>query len=856
MRAIGLLSLLFSIGLCGQFHRIERPAGWVEQLPIDALALKDTACSSGGTDHLLVDRQYHLGGEHLFSRMVTRLNTAEAVQNGSRMEVDVDPSYQQLALHWVKVIRNGVVLDRLDPSRIEVLQRERDMDAFLYDGTRTVVLEIPDVRPGDMIDLAYTRTGHDATSDGRFHAIVQMGYSVPVARQHVRFIVPEGRELRWKGHLFNDASSVKRTRWGNEHIYDQEDLPCVIGEAGTPGWYSHFPNLQVSEFTSVEALRGWALEQFNVDLRPGGTLQQEIHRLRNVADPVARIDSAVDLVQREVRYLGLENGISAYRPKPPAKVFEQRFGDCKDQSLLLVTILRELGVKASPALVNTAAGADLPQRLPHPGLFDHCIVALEHEGTRYWVDPTMAHSAGGFRDRYTYDMGHALIVDPGAGRGFERMSVDEMSTVHITEEYILDSINGGAELKVETRYTRREADRVRSWLAGQSIRQVSEQYLDFYRTEHGEGEILAPVQVMDDLAANVLVLKEHYHLASIWDSAAAEQIITNIQTNFIRTYIDAPDQSVRYSPYALPLPIEVTQKIIVHMPEDWPLDIAPHSIAGHGVQFESEVISNGPLIEMNYRYRTGQELLLPEEMPAYHAQQQRILESLGITLTYQYGTTLGLSDHMKAYGILLFLLAAGIMGAITIHRWDPEPHPYSSLHVRTNIGGWMILPLIGLLISPFRLLYDMFSDDAWILEAPLYVPLEGIRSPFVFHIYNYFTIIQNIGMLCFVVVTAILFFQRRSNVPTLMKTLYLVTFASLAFDMFMYDWLYIDTISGTEYNSSDVARAMFAALVWVPFFHLNRRVHTTFVNRRWKDPLRPVPIAAQPLGSEVLESTI
>ncbi len=854
MRPIGLLTLLFSIGLFGQFHRIERPGKWVDLLPIEGLALKDTSCSSGGIDHLLVDRQYHLGGQHMFSRMVTRLNTAEAVQNGSRMEVDIDPSYQQLALHWVKVIRNGVVIDRLDPSRIEVLQRERDMDAFLYDGTRTIVLELHDVRPGDLIDQAYTRTGFDASNDERFYAIVQMGYSVPVAQQHVRFIVPEGRKLRWKGHLFNDASIQRTTQWGNEHIYREHHLPCVIGEAGTPGWYSPYPYLQVSEFTSVEALRAWALDRFKVDMRPGPLLDQEIAELGMISDPIARIDSAVSLVQRQVRYLGLENGISAYRPKPPAQVFEQRFGDCKDQSLLLVTILNGLGVEAVPALVNTSAGAQLDQRLPQPGLFDHCIVAIEHEGERYWVDPTMAHVGGGLRDRSIHDMGHALIVDPAARKGFEKMQVDEMSTVSITEEYTLDSLNGGAELEVETRYTRREADKMRSWLAGQSIRQVSEQYLDFYRMEHGEGEILTPVQVIDDRAANILVLKEHYHLPSIWDSVATDQIETSIQTNFLKGYVDAPDQRVRYSPYALQLPIDVTQKIIVHMPEDWPLEIEPHSFAGNGVLFESRVTNTGPLIEMNYHYRSDQKLLLPEEMPAYHAQQQQILESLGVTLTYQYGATLAMGDHLKAYGILLFILAAGIMGAVAIHKWDPEPHPYSLSHVQTNIGGWMILPLIGLVISPFRLLYDMFSDGGWILEAPLYVPLDGVRNAFVFHLFNNFTIIQNIGMLCFVVVTAVLFFQRRSNVPTLMKAMYLITFASLAIDMFMYDWLYINTVSGTEYNSSDVARAMFAAMVWVPFFHYSKRVHTTFVTRRRKDPMRIVPIEQYTTTATVLET--
>ena len=53
-------------------------------------------------------------------------------------------------------------------------------------------------------------------------------------------------------------------------------------------------------------------------------------------------------MQDEVRYLGLENGISAYKPSSPNKVYNQRFGDCKDKSLLLVTMLNQMNIEAYP----------------------------------------------------------------------------------------------------------------------------------------------------------------------------------------------------------------------------------------------------------------------------------------------------------------------------------------------------------------------------------------------------------------------------------------------------------------------------------------------------------------------------
>ena len=43
----------------------------------------------------------------------------------------------------------------------QVLQRERDLESRVYDGRRTVDLELDDVRPGDVLEFAYTLAGQN-----------------------------------------------------------------------------------------------------------------------------------------------------------------------------------------------------------------------------------------------------------------------------------------------------------------------------------------------------------------------------------------------------------------------------------------------------------------------------------------------------------------------------------------------------------------------------------------------------------------------------------------------------------------------------------------------------------------------
>src|SRR5690606_11023585 len=108
-----------------------------------------------------------------------------------------------------------------------------------------------------------------------------------------------------------------------------------------------------------------------------GPLREKIEEIKKNHDaPTERIEASVKFVQNEIRYLGLEGGIGAYQPFPPEKVLIQRFGDCKDKSLLLATMLQNMDIQAYPALVSTYEGHTIHTRPPSPISFNHCIVQV------------------------------------------------------------------------------------------------------------------------------------------------------------------------------------------------------------------------------------------------------------------------------------------------------------------------------------------------------------------------------------------------------------------------------------------------------------------------------------------------
>ena len=205
-------------------------------------------------------------------------------------------------------------------------------------------------------------------------------------------------------------------------------MPAVEPEDAAPSWFDPFPGVQISEFESWSDVVNWALPLYQVKQSPSGTLAQEIDRLKNSSDkPEARLISALRFVQDEIRYMGIELGPNSHQPNQPSTVFERRFGDCKDKSLLLSSILNSIGIEAHPALVNTEAKSSLSAWQPTPIAFDHCIVQAKIAGKTYWIDPTISMQRGQLDQYYAPDYALALVIRDG-GHELERIPLSKSET--------------------------------------------------------------------------------------------------------------------------------------------------------------------------------------------------------------------------------------------------------------------------------------------------------------------------------------------------------------------------------------------------------------------------------------------
>ncbi len=182
------------INLFGQTSKVNTsPVNpWVT--PID---FKDAMPSTGQESshyYLLVDEQENITKQESFVHYAYKILTNEGLQQMSDLNVDFDPSYEQLSFHNVTIHRNGTRIEQL-PKNIRTIQREQSMDRYLYDGSVTAVINLVDMRVGDIVEYSFTRKGYNPVYEGHISRKINFNYSMAYEKMFQRLVSVRRRSI-------------------------------------------------------------------------------------------------------------------------------------------------------------------------------------------------------------------------------------------------------------------------------------------------------------------------------------------------------------------------------------------------------------------------------------------------------------------------------------------------------------------------------------------------------------------------------------------------------------------------------------------------------------------------------------
>lgn len=837
---LGLLSSqVFASFSRPQPDLVSSTPSWV--VPVEAAA-PSPSLIDGGAQICLYDRQINVITGETYYHWVIKLENADAVGSYSDISQSYDPSYQQLHFHSLKLHRQGKSIDVLSRHQINQYQRESSMERSLYDSSLTAVINVEDVRPGDILEYSYSYRGFNPAFASHFYSHQRLQLSVPVG--HFFYRVLKAREDDMDYLLMAGAPdpeekiSINRTQW----IWDLQNTSTTKTYSDAPFSYDPVPRVAVTNYHSWAQVAEGTRAMYRYTPAEKQQLREYLEKMNLSGSEDQQLTSITRFVQDDIRYLGFENGLHAFKPHSPLQVLQQRYGDCKDKSHLLVGLFRAKGYQAWPVLINTYERGGINGKEISPYNFDHCTVLLQWEGKQVFIDPTLANQ-GGSISAYSYpDYSRGLVLRKGEN---ELLKIPDHTS---GSEYIRDILKVKERketsiYEVYTRYSGSAADNIRSYLLGNSAKDITDEYEGYYRNIYPHIRSAAEISINDDRTANSITTVEKYLIDSLWTSDGNGMISFGISSQQLQDLVNHTYDPTRKAPVSLKYPYTFHHTFMVNLPEEWPLEPEEINIEAdeYRYNYKRTITQNGKSFSITHTYETLADSVPIDHYKTYSDDHQLINEQTGYIIS-DFDTSSSAASNAKPVILALLLLVGAIAAVLAfmlmrrLHKtYDPEPAPWAKGN--KSIGGWLVLPAIGLCVTPLVYLITGYQNWSEVAPSSLFLlsdPSSAAYEP-AYLILVLVELVMDIFIFSYTILCLIHFFSKRSSTPRLMILLYVINLLAVLGSEFLFGSL------ASEYYDSDpraITRTIVGAAIWVPYFLKSERVKETF-NRRRK--IRPEP---------------
>ncbi|MGD0630373.1 MAG: DUF3857 and transglutaminase domain-containing protein [Terracidiphilus sp.] len=208
--------------------------------------------------------------------------------------------------------------------------------------------------------------------------------SIPVVFQALEVDLPAGRPHSQAWHNFKGAQPVEvvpdHWRW------ELKDVPALALRdiPSRPEWAALAGRMDVQWGDAAvdgtenqwRAIGQWmtALEANRPDPSPEITAQAQ-SLIAGAPDFYSKLSRITDYIQKNIRYFIVERGIGGLQANHAADIYRNKYGDCKDKTTLLISMLQVAGIHAYYVAVDHRRGVVDPN---DPSLLgDHMITAIE-----------------------------------------------------------------------------------------------------------------------------------------------------------------------------------------------------------------------------------------------------------------------------------------------------------------------------------------------------------------------------------------------------------------------------------------------------------------------------------------------
>lgn len=521
---------------------------------------------------LLFDTQKNWEEKTTFFHRAFKISSLKGVEQISKLSFECDPSFQNVLIHKMVILRDGKEVNELDKSRFRLLQQEEDLDDNIYNGDISLVFFLEDVRVGDILEYSYSKIGEHPYYSSQISELIYLQFFSAFEKVVYRLLANPIHPLFYKNLNTNiEPKVVDLTPTLREWSWEVVGSLPLQDENDEPEWYFPSSAVLLSQYQSWNEVVKKEVEIFSMDDSPSPEMISLVGdwKTKNSSSE-ERALLAIRFVQDDIRYFGFEDGMGAHKPRNPSDVFFRRYGDCKDKTMLLHKLLELMEIRSTPVLVHTRKGKLLPEFIPNSFSFNHVILEIEMNGARYYVDPTIKFQGGSLKDNFFPNYFWGLRIDSETNGLTPLPQPAVKRPIEIDSNYELHT--DFVRVEIAASFSDDQADRVRRRLQNMGKERFSEEKISEFQKKFGQVFSNEPMQFLDDREHNTLKFTLSCKIPARKRSTKKTfEPLSYVMQELLMSEID-PGRS---SPFSLDFPLWMKERITVKnslgswKPESW-----------------------------------------------------------------------------------------------------------------------------------------------------------------------------------------------------------------------------------------------------------------------------------------------
>ena len=309
-------------------------------------------------------------------------------------------SAEHVEIDYVRVRHADGSIVTTSAADAQELPAEVTREAPFYSDLKQEQIPVRSLQPGDLLEykLRIVRTKPEAPGHfwGAEHFFLPSA-GIVIRSEVIELHVPKDGYLQvWSPNYKStttDSATERVYHWQSAQLAPTAgkkknallklDNNPTLGTNDDPP----LPHIAWTNFHSWQEVGAWYRSLEGSRTQPDDDVRAKVATLtagKSTPDEKARAIYAY--VSSQVRYIGVAFGVGRFQPHNAGDVLSNQYGDCKDKSTLLISMLSAAGINADAVLIG--AGITFNSAVPSPASFNHAITLAHIDGQPVWLDST------------------------------------------------------------------------------------------------------------------------------------------------------------------------------------------------------------------------------------------------------------------------------------------------------------------------------------------------------------------------------------------------------------------------------------------------------------------------------------